>query len=166
MVQSVELLLDDAAENAIRAQWHTLADAALPHQRADHRPHITMAVAREIWPRVEKRLEHLEFAPFRLKIGALTVFSGRRPVLVRVVLASDPLLALHRQIHDVVTGCPGTASNMQPGQWTPHVTLARRLYPDQVGPAIGALLQAPEVDAVAAGIRRWDGEARREWPIA
>ena len=47
VTQSVELLLDEAADAAIRAQWDLLGDAGLPTARRTapsphHAPHITL----------------------------------------------------------------------------------------------------------------------------
>jgi len=165
MVQSVELLLDDTAEAAIRRQWRMLADAGLSSQQPHHRPHVTLSVASEIWPRIEKQLREVDFVPFPIDVGAVTVFGGKRPVLVRSVIASDNLLGLHRRVHDVLAECPGTAANLSPGHWTPHVTLARRLQPDQLGEAIRAVLRERDIAATAVGLRRWDGERRAEWSI-
>ncbi|WP_245664563.1 2'-5' RNA ligase family protein [Nocardia grenadensis] len=101
MVQSVELLLDEAAEQRIRRQWELLAEAGLPglgqsrHDGAteNHRPHITVAVARQIWPRIEQELDRLPFRPFPVRLGGVLVFGARRPILVRAVVPSEQLLA-------------------------------------------------------------------------
>ena len=166
MVQSVELLLDESGEAAVRRQWRALADAGFASSRPDHRPHITLAVAREIWPRLENKLEAVNFAPFPLRIGAPLVFGDRRMILVRSVAPSIPLLELQRAVAEIVAGCPGTAANMKPGQWTPHVTLARRVATDGIGAGIGIAATFSDVDTVAIGVRRWDGTNRREWRIA
>jgi 2'-5' RNA ligase len=167
MVQSVELLLDAEAEAAVRRQWQLLADAGLPAQHAPHRPHITLAVAARLDPIVERRLEHdLDFEAFPLRIGAVMVFGDRRPILVRLVVPTARLLALQYRIHNLVAGSPGIASNTEPDHWTPHVTLARRVQPDQLGVAINTVLTGGDIEATAVGIRRWDGDHRREWTIA
>jgi 2'-5' RNA ligase len=166
MVQSVELLLDAEAESAIRRQWQSLADAGLPFIKADHRPHITMAVAQEIWPRVERRLEHLDFEPLPLRIGAVMVFGDRKPILVRLVVPTVGLLDLQHRIHATIADSPGLAGNTAPDAWTPHVTLARRVRPDQLGAALNTVLTSGDISATAVGIRRWDGDQRREWTIA
>ncbi len=167
MVQSVELLLDDDAEAKIRRQWQLLADAGLPSPRAAHRPHVTVAVAREIWPRIDKNLEQkVDFAPLPIRIGAPMIFGGRRAILVRLVVPTEPLLSLHRHVHELVADCPGLARHTGPGEWTPHMTLARRLSLDQLGPALTAILDEPDFACTAVGIRRWDGDNRREWRIA
>ena len=166
MVQSVELLLDASGEAAIREQWRALTAAGFGAGRADHRPHVTLAVAREIWPRLEKQLESLVSEPFPLRIGAPMVFGDRRMILVRGVVPSQALLTLQSKIADTIAGCPGSAANMRPGHWTPHVTLARRVDTDRIGAAIGIAASFPDVDTLAIGVRRWDGTNRTEWRIA
>ena len=52
-----------------------------------------------------------------------------------------------------------------PGQWTAHVTLARRLVPAQLGRALRIAGKSPEIVGTVVGLRRWDGNSKREYPI-
>ncbi|MFC3965864.1 2'-5' RNA ligase family protein [Nocardia jiangsuensis] len=169
MVQSVELLLDAAAESAVRAQWRALAAAGLPsqaaHTGASNRPHITAAVAAELTPEAEAALSELEFEPFPITLGSPVVFGTRRLILVRLVIPTRALLALHRRIHVAVGGAPGILQNSEPDSWTPHVTLARRLPPELLGAAVGLIAADGDSPATVVGIRRWDGVRRREWTV-
>lgn len=163
MVQSVELLLDDAGEAEVRRQWAELARLGLAAPRGEtHRPHITVAVAREIWPRIDRALAGLEFAPLPVRLGGLLIFGARRPILVRSVIVTEELLDLHRRVDELVGPCPGMPANTRPGAWTPHVTLARRVTTEQLGAAVDAVATDHEFPAVVVGIRRWDGDARQE----
>ena len=170
MVQSVELLLDDAADAEIRRQWESLAQAGVTgpsaHRRATDRPHITVAVAHEIWPRIDRALERCDFAPIPVRLGGLLIFGKRRPILVRHVVPTESLLALHRLIHRTVAPCPGVPANVRPDEWTPHVTLARRFPITGLGEAIDAVAHDRDFPATVVGIRRWDGEQRRAWLVA
>ncbi|UGT60816.1 2'-5' RNA ligase family protein [Nocardia asteroides] len=169
MVQSVELLLDAAAESAVRAQWRALAAAGLPsqaaHTGASNRPHVTAAVAAELAPEAEAALCELEFEPFPITLGSPVVFGRGRFVLVRLVIPTRALLALHRRIHVAVGGAPDIPENSEPDAWTPHVTLARRLPPERLGAAIELIAADGDSPATVAGIRRWDGDRRREWTV-
>ena len=170
MVQSVELIVDDAADNAVRQQWELLSKAGLPTMGAvtaeTNRPHITVAVAGEIWPRIDHRLStRLDFEPFPIRLGAVMVFGGKRAILVRLVVPSEPLLALHKRVFDVVSECPHLAGHTRPGEWTPHITLARHVRTEQLGAAISTVLGAPEVNGEVVAVRRWDGTTRREWRV-
>ncbi|GAD85113.1 2'-5' RNA ligase family protein [Nocardia asteroides NBRC 15531] len=163
MVQSVELLLDEHAEAEVRRQWAVLAAAGIASPRGPgHRPHVTVAVAREIWPRIDRALTGLDFRPLPIRLGGLLVFGARRPILVRSVVVTADLLDLQRRVHAMVEPCPGVPATMRPGAWTPHVTLARRVPPERLGPAITAVAADHDFPAVVVGIRRWDGEARQE----
>jgi 2'-5' RNA ligase len=166
MVQSVELLLDDTADAEIRRQWQLLTQAGVRSPAADHRPHITLAVARQIWPRLEQALDRQEFRPLPIRLGGLVVFGSRSPILVRLVVPTEPLLELQRRIFGVIAQCPGVPSNVRPDAWTPHVTLARRLKPQQLGEAILAVAGDRDFPATVVGVRRWDGDQHREWPVA
>ncbi|MBF6176953.1 2'-5' RNA ligase family protein [Nocardia otitidiscaviarum] len=165
MVQSVELILDEAAEATVREQWRLLADAGLHSPDATHRPHITVAVAREIWPRLDTSLARQPFTPLPVRLGGLLVFGARRPILVRAVVPSLPLLDLQRRLFGVISPCPGIPSNVRPDAWTPHVTLARRVTPAQLPTALEAVGRDGDFPATVVGIRRWDGDRRREWPV-
>ncbi|MFQ6394041.1 2'-5' RNA ligase family protein [Nocardia sp. KC 131] len=170
MVQSVELLLDDAADTEIRRQWQLLADAGIPSLAATTAdtavPHITVAVARQIWPRIERVLEQQSFQPFPVRLGGLLVFGARHPILVRAVVASEQLLAIQRRIFTTMAQCPGVPANLRPDEWTPHITLARRVPNQQLGEAVHAVARDRDFRATVVGIRRWDGDQRRAWPVA
>src|SRR5690242_20639761 len=98
MVQSVELVLDEAAETEIRRQWRMLAEAGLHSPTPQHRPHITVAVAREIWPRLDRTLAALPFRPLPIRLGGLLIFGARHPILVRLVVPTEELLTMQRRI--------------------------------------------------------------------
>ncbi|HEX2810439.1 MAG TPA: 2'-5' RNA ligase family protein [Kineosporiaceae bacterium] len=178
MVQSVELLLDDELDAAVRAQWQALADAGLPsqarHTGSSNRPHVTLAVTATTWPEpVEARLSDAAASglPLRVRLGGLIVFGhGPRHVLARLIVPSSGLLALHAAICDVVADAPGGVAHTGPGEWTPHVTLARQLtvrqFPTALASLAGPAARPREPEGVAVAVRRWDGVARREWLIA
>ncbi len=168
MAQSVELLLDDASDAAVRAQWDALAAAALPslarQDTPSHRPHVTLAARRSLDPALEPALAEVATAlPLPVRIGALACF-GRGPyVLVRVLAASTALLELQAAVTRVLGPDPATEHHFGTGRWTPHTTLGRRLTADQVAAALTVLSGPTEQDGKAVGCRRWDGDARREW---
>lgn len=169
MVQSVELLLDDAADAAVRAQWRALADAGLPsqarHTGASNRPHVTLAALPAVDPACEPSLAAAcgPVLPLAVRLGSPLLF-GRDPyVLVRSVVVTPALLALHADVARIVRTPDGTLTT--PGLWTPHVTLARRLPGELVGRALD-LVAGDDLDAEGVAVRRWDGDAKQEWVVA
>jgi hypothetical protein len=170
VTQSVELLLDDATDSAVRAQWAALAAAGLPtlghHTAASNRPHVTLAARRSIDPAREPALAAAVVPlPVPVRVGAVACF-GRGPfVLVRLVVASRALLDLQAAVTQMLGPDPTTDHHFAAGRWTPHVTLAHRLAADQLGAALSALDGATERDGYAVACRRWDGDARREWQV-
>lgn len=179
MAQSVELVLDDRADTLVRRQWDLLADHGLPSARRanpdpHHRPHVTLFAAVTLDPTVDQGLPGLvathDVVGLPLLIGPPTLFGpparrGKRPgsyVLVRAVAVSAPLLRLQRAVADLCGADPdGTFAD---GRWLPHVTLARRVAPDQVGAALTVLAAEPEpILARVARCRRWDGDTRSAW---
>ncbi|WP_042939352.1 2'-5' RNA ligase family protein [Rhodococcus sp. AW25M09] len=167
MVQSAELLLDAGLDAAVRREWAALSDAELPsqnrHRGESNRPHITMAVASWMPDAVDDGAA-VRFDPFQVRLGGLVVFGGRTITLARLVVPSNDLLDLHARMFEAVG--ERSLDHLQPGRWTPHVTLARRLTPEEAGDAVRLLSRNIEdLLGSAVALRRWDGEAKREWRI-
>jgi len=172
MVQSVELLLDDALQAAVRAQWRSLAEAGLPSlgRRTDatNRPHVTLAVSTQPWPDPVERALATAVAggvPVPIRLGGVLLFPhGRRCVLARAVVPSAALLGLHARLAGTLHDVPGAVPHLAPGAWTPHVTLARAIEVTQLPTAL-ARLGPGDQSGAGVSVRRWDGDGRREWPI-
>lgn len=168
MVQSVELLLDEHTDAAVRDEWAALRNAELPSlgsvAAASNRPHITLWAGASLAPGADEALlQATPDLPMPIRLGALMCF-GRGPfVLVRQVVVDAPLLALQEPVARLCG--VEDESFVVPGRWTPHVTLALRLSAGQVGTALDVLGGSWERDATAVGWRRWDGDARREWAL-
>jgi hypothetical protein len=169
MAHSIELLLDDHSDAAIRTVWQRLEDAGLPSQlrvkSATNRPHVTLLAAERIAPDVDDELAQLQARfPLAVVVGAPLIFGGGKLTLARLVVASADLLALHR---DIVELClphvpQEPYSHSAPGHWTPHVTLGRRFTPEQVAHALAIDGLSADIDARVVGLRRWDGDQRVE----
>lgn len=171
MAHSIEVLLDDHSDAAIREQWMRLADADLPSQMRvkspTNRPHITLLAAERISPEVDDGLRGLsDHLPFECVVGAPLVFGGHSSTLARLIVPSFRLLDLHAEVFrrtlPHITGEP--FGHCRPGHWTAHVTLARRLDVEQIGAAL-AVVQAPgdgvaDLPARIVGLRRWDSDQR------
>jgi hypothetical protein len=172
MAHSIELLLDERADTAVRQMWRSLAEAGMPSQHRvpsdTRRPHITLIAAERIDPGIDEELTWLAAElPRPVVLGAPLVFGGDRLTLARLVIPSDKLLDAHELVYDV---CRPFVSNVfahsAPGRWTPHVTLGRRFTPAQVGQAFAAVNGlAADIRASIVGLRRWDGDAKREYLI-
>lgn len=166
----MELLLDPDADHAVRLVWDALADAGVPSQAAhrapSNRPHVTMSVAGALSAAVDAELSAITAAlPVRFRLGAPILF-GRGPfTLARLVVPSAELLRVHEQAYRIcLPHMPsGPFAHSAPGHWTPHVTLARRLdgaLLDRAMPLAGT-----QIDGTFAGLRRWDGDAKREYRL-
>jgi 2'-5' RNA ligase len=163
-VVSLELLLDPETEVRIRTQWQALADAGLSslaaHTAPSNRPHITLVV-RPSMPAITRDGLHAAVAlPLALELGAPVLFgAGDRRVLALSVMPSAALLELHAALHGIV-GEGADAAHTRPGEWTPHITLARRLRLDDLPRAlrllddVDASRPAPRTEATI--LRRWD----------
>jgi 2'-5' RNA ligase len=170
VVQSVELLLEPVAEGAVLRVWGALLDAGLPsqarHTAPSNRPHVTLVAAPHILDEaavvaaVDGRL------PVQAAWGEVTCF-GRGPwVVVRLLEPSDGMRALQAAVAAAV-GVPDDSTSA-PDRWRPHVTLARRVGPDerQRSTDLARSQRSTRMPVVATRVRRWDGARRVEWEVA
>jgi hypothetical protein len=168
MVHSVELIFDPDTEAAVRQIWDGLREAGIPSQAPASRPHATLTVAERIDPEVDMLLVGLTGRfPLPCRIGAPLLFGRAKVVLARLVIPTAALLDVHAEVHRLCLPhlSPGPMANAVPGQWTGHVTLARRVGPAQLGRALRIAGKPAEIRSSVIGLRRWDGNAKREYPI-
>ncbi|WP_299562530.1 2'-5' RNA ligase family protein [uncultured Mycolicibacterium sp.] len=164
MVHSLELVFDDRTEAAVRRIWSALADAGIPSQSLAARPHATLAVAARIDPGVDAELAPLrERFPLPCVLGAPLVF-GRGAVLARLLVPSAELLAVHAEVYRRALPylSPGPMDHTEPGRWTGHVTLARRIPPARMAAAVRLAGTPADIVGTVVGLRRWVGERRTE----
>lgn len=168
MVQSVELVFDPETEAAVRGIWTALAQAGARSPVPGARPHATLTVAAGLDPTVEGALAPvLGRLPLPCRIGAVLVFGRGAAVLTRLLVPSAELLELQAEVYRrcLPFQSPGPMPNTHPGQWTPHVTLARQVGADHLGRLLPIAARPAELIGSVTGIRRWDGDARCENPI-
>jgi hypothetical protein len=169
MVHSVELVFDTDTEAAIRHIWQDLAAVGVPSQAPASRPHVTLTVANQIEPAVDDLLESLvERFPLRCIVGAPLLFGRSKVILTRLVVPTAELLAVQADVHRLCLPhlIPGPMANALPGQWTGHVTLARRVGGSQLGRALRVAGRPSEITGSFTGLRRWDGNKKLEYPIS
>ncbi len=132
------------------------------HTGPSNRPHITLMV--------RPALDEVDFAkasgllPIAVRLGEpITFRHGDRAVLARGVAPSSELLEFHRIVHELAPA-GDDLPHTKPGEWVPHVTLARRL-PVEALPDALALLGPPR-SARATGLRRWDSRTATVTPLS
>lgn len=171
-MNSLELLLDDAADAAVRRRWAALLDAGLPsqarHTTAASRPHTTLIAA----PQVSSDLfatvaTAVAVLPVPVRLGAPLVFgTDRHRTLALSVVPTDDLLSLHALVFRLaqpVIDETAVPAHCRPGRWTPHITLARRLDGAQLTNALTVLDGLPgQVAGSYVALRRWDGHEKTE----
>jgi 2'-5' RNA ligase len=169
MVHSIELLFDRDTEAVIRHIWEDLASADIPSQAPAGRPHVTLVAAERIPPEVDAPLRPVaQRLPLKCSVGASLLFGRSGAVLARLIVPTAELLALHTEVHRLCGPhvVPPAMPNSLPGQWTAHVTLARRVGGAQLGRALRIAGRPSEIAGRFAGLRRWDGTKRVEHPIS
>jgi 2'-5' RNA ligase len=168
-VHHVDLVLDPAADAAVRAVWAALDEAGLPslahHRSPSNRPHTTLALSRS-WPGAEGRevvVRALGALPMTVRLGAPLVFGHGPFVLALGVVPTQGLITLHRSLAGVLSPA---REHLRPGVWTPHVTLAHRLEATQVGEVLSVVVAAGLPEAVTFdGARHWDAVGRLDEPL-
>jgi 2'-5' RNA ligase len=168
MVHSIELVFDHDTEAAVRRLWDELAGAGIPSQAPASRPHVTLAVAEHIDPAVDELLRPVVARlPLQATLGAAILFGRANVVFARLIVPTSELLALHAEVHRVCLPhvSPAPMANTLPGQWTAHVTLARRVGGSQLGRALRIAGRPAQIEGRFAGLRRWEGDKRAEHPI-
>ena len=168
MVHSVELVFDSDTEDSIRHIWDALREAGIPSQAPAGRPHVTLTVAERVEPEVDVVLASLnDRFPVPCVIGAPLLFGRSQLILTRLIVPTADLLAVHADVYrlSLPHAHPGPVANSLPGRWTGHTTLARRLGGHQLGRALRVAGRPSEINGRFTGLRRWDGNAKREYPI-
>lgn len=168
MVHSVELLFDPDTEAAVRRSWGELRAVGVQAQAPAARPHVTLTVADRIDDTVLPTLVGLAGAfPFEVRIGAALVFGRSTAILARLVVPSLELLELHAEVSRRAAPHlrPGPMPHTVPGDWTPHVTLARQVSPDRLVTALAIAGRPADITAMVSGLRLWNGHARTELQI-
>jgi 2'-5' RNA ligase len=129
---SVCLLLDDAADRAVRRLWRQLADDGVPslatYTHGRHVPHLTLAslgqadlvVVRGLLAPVGPK------QPAHLRFEALGAFTRSRCSLVPVV-APELLTAQQRVVDRLRSASLPVQRHYLPGAWLPHLTLTPRM---------------------------------------
>jgi 2'-5' RNA ligase len=166
----VELLLDAHLDAMVRREREALVDARLSRQLRRGGdpavPHVTVGVAASIEAGIEDALREMDHGVgLELHLGGLLLLGGRASVLVRVVVPTVPLLELQATVWQTLRDSPGMPDNLAPGHWTPHVTLARRVSSSDLPKAVDLLGGRTSAEGSVAGMRRWDGDARRAWAL-
>jgi hypothetical protein len=130
---------------------------------------VTLTVAESMDDAVNDALHPvLELFPLPTTIGASMLFGGGRAfTLVRLLVPTTELLLLHSRVHELcLPHMPnGPLPHADPGHWTPHMTLARRVAPDQLQPALTLKSLRHDIRGHAVGLRHWDGNSKIEYPI-
>ena len=174
MVHSVELLFDAETDAAVRRLWDDLTDAGVRSLAGStspsNRPHVTLSVADHMDDARQRRAASAAGACCRCRArSARRCCSDSGPfTLVRLVIPSAELLALQAAVHEVCLPhmSSGPLPHADPGHWTPHVTLARRVAPDKLADALSPRRMSRDRRGTAVALRHWDGNNRVEHPIA
>ena len=144
-MRTVELVCDAALDAAVRDAWRRLDAAGLPslatHTHPTNRPHLTLATADEFPFGAEDRVRAaLAALPVVVRTDGVVFFEGRQAMAAWRLVADEALLRLHEAVWQALDGADRNPLH-EPGRWTPHLSLARRVrlaQRDQVERVAGA----------------------------
>ncbi|WP_317440722.1 2'-5' RNA ligase family protein [Streptomyces collinus] len=166
-MRTVELLLDEAAELAVRQAWRRLADAGLPsqarHRSLTNRPHLTLAACPELTAPIRWELAEAAAAlPLPVRFTGLVRFERPTSVLAWALDLDGALAGLHRRVWEAVASDspPETLNPFHhPARWSPHITLGRtRRSGAFAARQIPDLLPPPPLPARLVTLRSYDTE--------
>jgi hypothetical protein len=153
-LHALELLPDEAGQEAVRRDWRALREAGLPsqldHPGATNAPHLTLVAAPSVEP-VAERAAELVPLPVEVRAAGLLLLGGERVTVARALDVPDALLAAVLEMRAGVPDLPHQG-------WLPHVTLARRVPRAEVQRAVEVLGHADTVLRMVH-LRRWDPDA-------
>ncbi|MEV8370739.1 2'-5' RNA ligase family protein [Microbacterium sp. NPDC064584] len=157
-VVSIELVLDDATDARVRADWRALADAGMSslgaHTSPSNRPHLTLLARPTLDAPRAAFARAAATLPVSVTLAEPVVFAhGDRGVLAWRVEPSDELRALHTAVH-TAAGSGEDLPHTAAADWTPHVSLARRLRLDALPDALALI--GPPIAGTGTTLRRWD----------
>ncbi|MET9395631.1 2'-5' RNA ligase family protein [Streptomyces sp. NPDC006624] len=164
-MRTVELLLDEAADQAVREAWRRLADAGLPsqarHSSPTNSPHLTLAACPELTAPIRWELSGVAAAlPLPVRFTGVIRFERPTSVLAWALDCGFELSGLHRRVWEAVASDspPETLNPFHaPGRWSPHITLGRTRRPGAfAGRRVPELLPAPPLAVRLTTLRSYD----------
>jgi hypothetical protein len=154
---AVELLFDERLENRVRALWRRLAAVGIstPDQwpGPKRRPHISLAVSDALEPSHGEELATLAApaAGVRIRMESVGWFSGG--VLYLAPAWSAELTTVQAALWDRMgSWSVGPWPEYEPGRWVAHCTLATRLDPTLLGPALTTVTEFSPLEGVVRGL--------------
>ncbi|MED7953722.1 2'-5' RNA ligase family protein [Streptomyces sp. BE303] len=172
-MQTVELLCDAPFDRAVRTVWQRLADGgvdSLAHNtHPGHRPHLTLASCARMPDGATERLDRLlrDALPLTVRLTGLLSFSARsrRRVLSLPVVPTLDLVLLHHRVWEALDGAEDPDQHYVPGRWSPHLSLTRRLTPEDVALAHTLLGRHPDHVGSFDAARSFDSETQLARPL-
>ena len=168
MSRGIVLWPDPEISAAVRGLWRELAVAGLPslenHTHRLHQPHVSLVVADDLDP--EAASSAVGTVPATLiacRVEMVGFFPGG--VLLLPLVPSLELLGEQQRVSAALGGlATGRWAHTAPGVWTPHMTCAYGIAPDQATTALAIALEHLPLNGylTTGGIE--DGTTGANWP--
>jgi hypothetical protein len=159
---------DRATGDGIRAVWDELASHGLPSMATRthrlHQPHVSLVVADDMAPAAAlAAVGAVPRRPIPLLVEAAGVFPGG--FLFLACVCSDPLLDEHRRVFEAVRPvAQGLRDHVEPGTWTPHLTIGWALSDRDLAQALPLVLARLPIRGWLAHGGVEDGTTGENWP--
>jgi 2'-5' RNA ligase len=161
-MRTVEVVGGAGLDVAVREIWGRLHAAGLPslatHLHPTNRPHLTLATADEFPPDAGERIAAaLTALPIVIHTDGLVFFGGAQAMAALRVAAHPELAEMQAAVWSALDGAQRNPLH-EPGRWVPHISVARRVRPEQHA-ALAGLVGARVRGALVAG-RSYDTATR------
>jgi 2'-5' RNA ligase len=133
------------------------------HSHRRHVPHISLFVAEDLpVSGALAALGRVPKEPLRLLIESAGMFPEGNLFLAAIV--TPALQEEQRRVHDLIESMAFDPwPHFAPGTWTPHITTARSLTSDQVGPAMSIVLPHLPIEGRLDSGGVEDGKTGQHW---
>lgn len=154
--ESLDLVPDERGIRAVEGLWARLRDAGLPsqagHRGRSNKVHLTLAEAPSISEPALAVETVASMLPVTLPVtGVVVLGSGRSAVALLVSAPPEVTTAVARLRSEV--------GHHEP-PWVPHVTLARQVPRDQLGPVVDAVASHGLTALRFVQLRHWQPQTR------
>lgn len=170
MSRGVVLRFQPEADERLRAVWTALATARLPslsrHTHGRHAPHLSLVVAESISNRRAADVMAKLPPPRLITFEAVGYFP--QGIVHLVAVPTSALLDLQRQAHAELSKAEAMKQAWpasQPGNWSPHVTMAYGVRPMEMVKAMPLITAALPLTCSVSGLWTEDGDTGEAWPV-
>ena len=168
MSRGIVLWPDPDTSAAVRGLWRELAAAGLPsletHTHRLHQPHVSLVVADDLdHETASSAVGAVPATPIPCRVEVVGFFPGG--ILLLPLVPNIELLEEQQRVSTALGGlATGRWAHTEPGVWTPHMTCAYGIAPDQAATALAIALEHLPLNGYLTTRGVEDGTTGANWP--